>query len=414
VQRVFMPENSKAFWRAADVAASNFVRLLKDKGQKQVQFEVDGTFMALFLDVMGHAMLSTDFGASKSALSGVSESSPQEMDVLQAAGHVMKAINDLGLLPRKLWWWLYPKEEMLLFQRATSVIRNVAEKVTHTRAAALKQDAKTEAPMDFAGIMLEAKARSEDSGGNTEEPVLSIDEIIDEIMIMILGATETSAHTTSWLFWAMLRLISEAPPPASLDDFYEGEGDISKHAWRKHHGTPLIWKRIQEEVASVIGMELEKPIEWEALEKLQYVEGAVKETLRLFNVAGATSRQVAKPVEMCGHNLRKGDIIVLSNLAMHSDSANFPHPMQFMPERWFSDAPEDIRPQRFGAFNAFGGGPKMCIGHKVALVQMKVMLVRLAQAVSTFSLAETAPPVKPLTALTTRPQDGVHIVMTLK
>jgi thromboxane-A synthase/cytochrome P450 family 3 subfamily A len=100
---------------------------------------------------------------------------------------------------------------------------------------------------------------------------------------------------------------------------------------------------------------------------------------------------------------------------MHTDPENYPRPFQLLPERWYpTDAPENARPLRFGAFNVFGGGPKMCIGHRVAVLQVKVLVARLAQVVACFRLAPAAPAVTPITAVTTSPAAGVWVVAELQ
>jgi cytochrome P450 len=60
---------------------------------------------------------------------------------------------------------------------------------------------------------------------------------------------------------------------------------------------------------------------------------------------------------------------------MHRDTAIFPDPMKFSPERWLQGAEESNRLNRYMV--PFGKGSRMCVGMPLAFAEVYVVLGRL-------------------------------------
>jgi cytochrome P450 len=79
----------------------------------------------------------------------------------------------------------------------------------------------------------------------------------------------------------------------------------------------------------------------------------------------------------------------------------------FKPERW-GDSPDRQRP-RFAYF-PFGGGPRICIGQPLAMMEAKLVLATVLQR---FRLAATsAVPVHPFPSVTLRPDRPIRLVVS--
>ncbi|KAI9642234.1 hypothetical protein NHQ30_009036 [Ciborinia camelliae] len=141
---------------------------------------------------------------------------------------------------------------------------------------------------------------------------------------------------------------------------------------------PEIWKKLRSEILS----EGDKPLTFESLKNLHYLQYIIKETLRLHPVAPTDSRialqdtilptgggsQGTSPIFM-----QKGQIVVTSFHALHMLAPCFqPDPYIFRPERW-----ETVRPG--WGYLPFGGGPRMCPGRNLALTETAYVLARMAQ-----------------------------------
>lgn len=106
----------------------------------------------------------------------------------------------------------------------------------------------------------------------------------------------------------------------------------------------------------------------EEVEHMPYLEGALKETMRLFPAGTWTARLATQDFELATRPLPKGTWIVMSPYITHRIPEVFPEPYKFLPERWFS-----IHPSAY-EFMPFSGGPRYCIGTSLAMLQLKIAL----------------------------------------
>jgi cytochrome P450 family 3 subfamily A len=115
-----------------------------------------------------------------------------------------------------------------------------------------------------------------------------------------------------------------------------------------------------------------KDIDYETLNSLNYLEAVVMETLRKDPTDLRGIRRPVKDVTLEGIDLPKGQYIHYLTWVLQHDPDNFPDPEVFDPER-FTDR-KQIKPC---SFMAFGAGPRMCPGNKLALMTIKVALAEV-------------------------------------
>ncbi|KAI0633802.1 cytochrome P450 [Trametes polyzona] len=177
---------------------------------------------------------------------------------------------------------------------------------------------------------------------------------------------------------------------------------------------PATQKKLREELFSV---DTESPTMDELL-SLSYLDGVVRETLRLHSAVGMMTREAARdtiiplrePFEDINgriqHEIRiaKGDEVVVPILSVHRSKAIWgDDALDFKPERW-QQPPEAATaiPGVWGHLLAFTGGPRACIGYRFALVELKAILFVLVRAFA-FELAVPAEEVVAKTHPTHRP-----------
>lgn len=123
----------------------------------------------------------------------------------------------------------------------------------------------------------------------------------------------------------------------------------------------------------------------ENLPGLKYLEMIIKETLRLFPILTAIGRKIGKGGLRVGkYFLPQGTETFIWIHGAHRDPKLFPDPEKFIPER-FED-PSHLPPH---AYIPFSGGPRNCIGQKLAMMQLKTALARILQKYRITSLDST-------------------------
>jgi cytochrome P450 len=145
------------------------------------------------------------------------------------------------------------------------------------------------------------------------------------------------------------------------------------------------------------------------LENLKYTDAVVLEAMRLYPPAWVMARQALTDVEIGGFRFGKGAEFVMSPWVLHRDPRNFDAPEAFQPERWQGDLPQRL--PRFAYF-PFGGGPRVCIGNRFAMMEAKLVL---ASALQRFRFEAT--PQTELTLLpsvTLRPRHGLHVQLAAR
>ncbi|XP_049268786.1 cytochrome P450 3A14-like [Rhipicephalus sanguineus] len=111
--------------------------------------------------------------------------------------------------------------------------------------------------------------------------------------------------------------------------------------------------------------------------KLPYLSQVVNEALRLYPpVLTFTSRKAVNDFEYNGVHYKAGTCFLSPTLHIHRDERYWPDPLNFNPERF---APENEGNFRKVAYQAFGIGPRYCVGMRMALMALNLTIARLVQ-----------------------------------
>ncbi len=113
-----------------------------------------------------------------------------------------------------------------------------------------------------------------------------------------------------------------------------------------------------------------------------YLEAVVQETLRLRPVISIVLRRLVEPMEIGGRLLPAGVSIVPSIHLVHRRADLYPHPHEFLPERFLEQPPGTY------TWIPFGGGVRRCLGAAFAQFEMETVLREL---VSRRTLAPSRP-----------------------
>ncbi len=185
-------------------------------------------------------------------------------------------------------------------------------------------------PQDMLGILLSA-----------EQP-LSEEQLRDELATMVMSGHGTTADGLVWTFY----LLSQHPDVqarlvAELDEVLDG-----------------------------------RPPSPEDMPRLRYTEAVVKESLRLYSPAWITSREAIRDCELGGFHVPAGTTLGVSQWVTHRDPRYYEEPEAFRPERWLSDSIKQLPKY---AWFPFGGGPRLCIGASLAMLELVLITACVAR-----------------------------------
>jgi cytochrome P450 len=195
-------------------------------------------------------------------------------------------------------------------------------------------------------------------------------QLRDEVITLLIAGHETTALALSWTWY----LLSQNP-----------QADA----------------KLAAELREVLGGRAPTVSD---LPRLRYTEQVITESMRLYPPAWGIGREAIADCEIGGYAIPAGTTVIISAWLSHRNPKHFPEPLAFRPERWAGDFAATL--PRF-AYIPFGGGPRICIGNRFAMMEAVLVLATVAQR---FRL-EWQPdhPVVPLPSITLRPKGGVWV-----
>jgi cytochrome P450 len=113
------------------------------------------------------------------------------------------------------------------------------------------------------------------------------------------------------------------------------------------------------------------PPEVEHLPALEYLDSAIRESLRRSPVVPFVVRKTVQPFVAGGREFPPGVVLSPCSYLVHRRADIYPEPERFRPERFLE--------RKFGPHEwfPFGGGNRVCLGMPFALYEMKVLLATL-------------------------------------
>jgi cytochrome P450 len=167
--------------------------------------------------------------------------------------------------------------------------------------------------------------------------------VYDEALTLVLTGYENVTRVLIWTFLALAR-------------------------------RPDVQAKLTVEIDRVLGDRAPTGDDWL---QLRYAEMIVAESMRLWPPNPLFLRVARRDdVLPSGARIPAGSRVFLSPYVTQRDPAYFPDPHRFDPERFSSEARRQ-RPRY--AYFPFGGGPRVCIGQWLAVLECTVALARTAQ-----------------------------------
>ncbi len=135
---------------------------------------------------------------------------------------------------------------------------------------------------------------------------------------------------------------------------------------------PAELAKLRQEVDDALG---KGPVTAADFERLPRVRAVLRETLRLYSPVASISRRPLRTLELGGYRVEPRDSIGISPRLLQRDPRHFPEPDRFWPDRW-RDGSGAADEQ---AFLSFGLGRRRCIGERLALDEMALLVARVVR-----------------------------------
>jgi len=139
---------------------------------------------------------------------------------------------------------------------------------------------------------------------------------------------------------------------------------------------PEIQKKLQEEIDEAFEESGDEFPDYSVIQNLPYLDMVLHETLRFHSPVGANTRVATKDYSLPGTDivLKTEDMISFNNQGLHFDPEHWTNPTEFYPEHFSKESKAARNPY---AFQAFGQGPRACIGMRFALLEAKVAVMTI-------------------------------------
>ncbi|XP_069699312.1 cytochrome P450 6j1-like [Periplaneta americana] len=142
---------------------------------------------------------------------------------------------------------------------------------------------------------------------------------------------------------------------------------------------PEIQERLREEIMGNLA-KYNQEVTYDGINEMTYLDMVVSETLRLFPVIGFLDRVSIQDYQLPNSNgkgssiLPKGTTVYVPLFAYHKNPEYFPDPEKFDPDRFTE---ENKKMQSNYSYMPFGEGPRICIGKRFGLMQVKTALMHI-------------------------------------
>lgn len=277
--------------------------------------ELLGRFQTLFTQLL-------DLGGDKSVLFFNIMLDAEKMTRLFSVG-----TEPLKLGPLRLNWG------RALPWNTVSRLRNEMDELLYAELARRKSES-TAGREDVLAMLLETR--------DEDDKAMSDMELRDELVTFITAGHETSASTLSWTFHRVLE-------------------------------NPAVLEKLREELQHKADP---GPLNPEHVNRLEYLDATLKETMRLNPITPTVGRVLQRPMKLGGWELPAGVNVQPCIYLTHRRPELWPEPERFDPERFLG---KRVSPYEYFPF---GGGVRRCLGQAFSLYEMKIILAEVFRHVS--------------------------------
>ncbi|XP_069704221.1 cytochrome P450 4C1-like isoform X1 [Periplaneta americana] len=236
-------------------------------------------------------------------------------------------LSSLGRLQRKCLAILHGTTQRVIKERKKVVLEN---ECNNTSTAPGDEEIGKKEKSAFLDLMLQAVK---------DGATLTDKELQDEVDTIMLAGHDTTTCCLSFSIWCL----------AQHQDIQD---------------------KVMEELNQIFGDSDREPT-IKDLQEMKYMELVFKETLRVYPSVPLYGRILTEDVAVGEYVLPAGTNVGFNPYILHRNPEYYPDPEKFDPERFL---PENSKGRHPFAYIPFSAGPRICLGMKYAMAEMKAVL----------------------------------------
>ena len=248
---------------------------------------------------------------------------------------VMSAVARRSVMPIPYWRYIKLPADRRLERSLLALQTTIIDLVGRGRARLDADPARRAAPPNLLEAMLVA---ADEEGSGVDDRT-----VVGNVSTMLLAGEETTANSLAWLLYLLSR------NPAALQ---AAQSEV---------------RRVAPDLAA---------LRIEQIDAMSYLDACVQESMRLKPVAPFMPLEALRDTTVADIHVPKGALLWC---VMRHDSVDerwMPDATAFSPQRWLptSDGAASVEK---GAVLPFGGGPRLCPGRYLSLLEIKVATAML-------------------------------------
>ena len=222
---------------------------------------------------------------------------------------------------------------------------------------------------DLMQLMLEAHETTDDGVSK-----LSDEELVAQCLIFLLAGFETTGTTLTNTAYLLTT-------------------------------NPEVQEKLIEEIDKAEEARGSTPM-YDHVQKIGYLDQVICEVLRLCAPAFILLRGCEEEAVYKGIRFPKGVDVNIPTYVLHRDPEVWESPLEFNPDNFSPEAKEKRDPY---SFLPFGTGPRQCIGMRLALLEIKLALLKIFQRFKFERSPETVPTLEHSAVLLMTPKDMIYL-----
>ncbi len=248
--------------------------------------------------------------------------------------------------PLPYWRWIRLPADRDFDRHLAQMHRIMREMIDSARKRMRAAPSLAEHPTNLLEAMLAVR--------DTDGDALSEEELVGNVFTILLAGEDTTANTLAWTLWLL-------------------------------HEDRDCWLRLVDEADHVLG-DQDMPRSFDALREFAWLAACVDESMRLRPVAPLIYLETQRDTALGGLAIPRGTGAILLMRFAAIDAGRLPDAGSFDPQRRL-DRGSSQRASLNHVTRPFGGGPRLCPGRYLALLETKMLLSMLAR---NFELVDVA------------------------